>query len=222
MPGTEILSDTSDMRFPHGMFRKAFADVDRVVGVAGDDPARAAAVATFYGEVLAFLKAHHGAEDALLWPLLRERRIDEQALLDRMESQHGGIEELCAAAGRACGAYAGAPGEATARTLADAVHRLATELGLHFTEEEREILPLAARTVTQDEWGAMPGWAMSHFLGRHRWLVLGLIFEQMTEAEQEVTLAHVPDAMREMWRTTGARDFEAFVNGLRGTEPATA
>jgi hypothetical protein len=89
-------------------------------------------------------------------------------------------------------------------------------LNVHLVEEEREILPLAAVTVSQDEWGGLPGWAVSHFAGDKIWLVLGLLFEQMTEAQAATTLQHIPDGVREMWAATGSRDFATMIEGVRG------
>ncbi len=208
--------DTSDMFIPHGMFRDAF-------GCAGDlidpdvpaDDNRAASVVTFYENVLAFLHAHHGAEDAMLWPLLRERAPEQAALLDRMDAQHAAVDEVIRTALRRLSAYSAAPTASTAASLVTAIRRLAVELDAHLVEEEREILPLAAVTVSQDEWGALPGWAMSYFTGDKIWLVLGLLFEQMTDTQVATTLKHVPAPVREMWATAGSRDFATLIEAVR-------
>ena len=209
--------DTSDMFIPHGMFRDAFGRAgDLVDAGASADGQRAAIVVTFYENVLAFLHAHHGAEDAMLWPLLRERAPEQAALLDRMDAQHAAVDEVITTALRKLAAYSTAPTAATATSLVTAIHRLAVELDAHLVEEEREILPLAAVTVSQDEWGALPGWAMSHFTGDKIWLVLGLLFEQMTDAQVATTLKHVPAPVREMWTTTGNREFATLISAARG------
>ncbi len=212
-----IRCDTSDMYIPHGMLRGAFAIAGDVVG-AGTlaDGDRTALISSFYANVLAFLHAHHGAEDALLWPLLRDRAPEHAALLDRMDAQHAAIEEVTIAASSALEGYSSTPTEESARALTAAIRRLAAELDVHLVEEEREILPLAAVTVSQDEWGSLPGWAMGHFSGDKIWLVLGLIFEQMSDAQVSATLAHVPSALREMWVSTGHRDFAAMIAAVRG------
>lgn len=209
--------DTSDMRFPHGMLRDAFAQAGDLINGAGPgDREQAATVASFYQNVLAFLRVHHGAEDELLWPLLRERAPQHAALLDRMENQHEAVDEVTGATDRAVAAYGADPTSEHAAALVAAVRRLAIELDLHLVDEEREILPLAATTLSQDEWGALPGWAMGHFQGDKTWLVLGLIFQQMTPEETATTLEHMPPAAREMWAATGASEFSAFMTAVRG------
>ena len=58
--------------------------------------------------------------------------------------------------------------------------------------------------------------AIGHFTGDKICLVLGLLFEQMTEAQVATTLRHIPDAVREMWAATGSRDFVTMIQGVRG------
>ena len=209
------LCDTSDMRFPHGVLRGALGAAPTLAAVAAErGDAGARDLVTFYDTVLAFLHVHHGAEDALLWPLLRQRAPSEGALLDRMEAQHAGVGEMYERARAALQTYAADPSESAA--LVAAVAALLAELEAHLQEEEREILPLAARTVTQDEWGALPGWAMQHFTGE-QWLLLGLLFETMTPAEQETTLHHMPPAVAGAWAESGRERFGAFAATVRGT-----
>jgi len=208
--------DTSDMRFPHGMLRDAFAEAgDLIDAVATGDRERATKVCSFYENVLDFLRVHHGAEDELLWPLLRQRAPDQGALLDRMDTQHAAVEEVSGSASRAVAAYASTPDETTAAALTAALRRLAIELDAHLVDEEREILPVAAVTVSQEEWGAMPGWALRHFSGDKPWLVFGLLFNQMSDAERATTLEHMPVPVREMWAARGDRDFRAFMSAVR-------
>jgi len=212
--------DPSDMRFPHGMLRDALRDPDAVLGrVRPGDAEQAAQVASYYANVLDFLHSHHQAEDVLLWPKLRERAPRHADLYDRMEAQHSGLSAACDAAQEATGGYAADPSEETARDLAASIHHLGTEMEVHFSEEEREILPIAAVTVSQEEWGEMPGYGMSHLTAGKPWLVLGLVLEQMNDEERAVTLAHVPPPALEMWETSGSSMFTSLIAGIRGTVP---
>ncbi|MGC1908399.1 MAG: hypothetical protein WA809_02200 [Candidatus Dormiibacterota bacterium] len=62
-------SDTSDMRFPHGLLRAVFAGAPGLIDATSPgDLERASQLGSLYENVLAFLLAHHGAEDELLWP----------------------------------------------------------------------------------------------------------------------------------------------------------
>ena len=217
---TDVISirrcDTSDMRFPHGMFRAAFAEAPGLIGATSPgDRERANRLGSLYANVLAFLTAHHGAEDELLWPLLRVRAPEHKALLDRMENQHQAVDEVTSAAEKAIAAYQADPSAARGQALVVAVRRLSIELDAHLVEEEREILPLAAVTVTQEEWGQMPGWAAQHFQGDKFWLMAGLLLEQMTPEEVASTLRHMPPPFQQMWRESGEGDYRAFMDDLR-------
>ncbi|MGC2191560.1 MAG: hemerythrin domain-containing protein [Candidatus Dormiibacterota bacterium] len=165
--------------------------------------------------MLAFLLAHHGAEDAILWPRLRERAPAHKALLDRMESQHQAVDEVKATADKAISAYRADPSKRNAQALLAALRRLSIELDLHLVEEEQEILPLAAVSVSQEEWGQMPGWSVQHFQGDKFWLIAGLLFEQMTPDEVALTLRHQPPSLQQMWQDKGERDFRDFMSDLR-------
>ncbi|MGA9919677.1 MAG: hemerythrin domain-containing protein [Candidatus Dormiibacterota bacterium] len=209
-------SDTSDMRFPHGLFRTVFSEAPGLIdATAPGDRERTSHLGSLYENVLAFLRAHHGAEDELLWPLPRERAPEQKALLDRMENQHQAVDEVTAATEKSIAAYKDAPSSARAQELAASLRRLGAELDAHLVEEGQEILPLAAVTVSQEEWGQMPGWVVQHFPGDKFWLIAGLLFEQMTPDEVELTLAHQPPALQQMWRDAGKRDCRQFMTALR-------
>jgi len=215
--------DTSDMRFPHRMLRQGLAAPEQVLGrVRPGDSVQAAEVASYYTNILAFLQVHHTAEDVLLWPKLRERSPQHADLLDRMEEQHAGLSRALIEAAEAAEAYGAMPSDTSASTLAAAVATLTPGLETHLSEEEREILPIAAVTMTPEEWGELPGHAMAHFAADKPWLVLGLVLEQMNEEERAATIRQFPPPVREMWVTSGHQMFSTFIAGIRGAAPARA
>ncbi|MEU6587417.1 hemerythrin domain-containing protein [Nocardia sp. NPDC046763] len=95
------------------------------------------------------LDRHHSTEDAALWPLVRAAVTDpaDLAILDDMEAEHEGIEELLARVESGMAAASGGP------RLRSDVDALAAALDTHFTHEEQLALPLIDRTV------GGPGWA---------------------------------------------------------------
>ncbi|NYJ73210.1 hemerythrin domain-containing protein [Allobranchiibius huperziae] len=117
---------------------------------------RAVVVDRHLGFLCDMLHHHHAGEDALLWPMMRER-VPEQAtrLIDEVESQHVGLD---AALDDVAVARAGW------RSHVDAVHRdelvarlrtLYDLLKAHLELEERSVLPLAAAVLTEAEWAAI-------------------------------------------------------------------
>ncbi len=208
-------TDTSDMLIPHGAFRSAFSSAPSIIdAVRAGDAERAALVGSYLDNVLRFLDAHHGGEDAILWPNLAERCPDAGALLGRMETEHETIHRARERAGSLLADWVDSADTATARRLVDAIATLSAEIDVHFREEETEILPLASRYMSPDEWGRLPGHAMANFTGDKVWLVLGLVFEQMTPEQRAMTLQHLPPPAVEMWTTTGSAAFDELIRNL--------
>jgi hemerythrin-like domain-containing protein len=212
----EYQTDTSDMLIPHGVFRTGFASAGSIIaGVRPGDVERTALVGSYLDNVLRFLDAHHGGEDAVVWPVLGERSPAAAELLARMQNEHAAIHELREKAGTALTAWTATASAEDGRALASALAGLAAEIDVHFGEEEAEILPLASRNMSPEEWGQLPGHAMQHFTGDKIWLVLGLVFEQMTPEQLAITLQHMPPPVVQMWDSTGRAAFEEFIAAVR-------
>jgi hypothetical protein len=215
-PETRPRPDTSDMIRVHRVFRDAFGCAAQLVGAASsDDPDRVACVAAYYGNVLAFLHAHHEGEEELIWPKLLGRAPERAELVGRIAGQHHGVLEWLGLAERRLAEWVADPSVDRGAALAGALATLGAELGLHLDEEERSILPLAAQHLSVDEWGELPGHGMRSFRGDKIWLVLGLIQEQLTPAGIAEMEAHMPPPVREFWTTAGRPQFQAFVTQLR-------
>lgn len=209
-------TETSDMLIPHNLFRSVFATSSQVVaGVRNADIERIAAVHSYFDNVLRFLDAHHGGEDVCVWPLLSARCPDAAEVLDRMEGEHSTIHRLREVAGDALASWGTSADAASERRLVDALSALEGEIGKHFAEEETEILPLASRYMSPEEWGALPGHAMAHFTGDKIWLILGLVFEQMSDEELTFTFTLLPPPVVEMWKTSGEKAFTDFMGTVR-------
>lgn len=209
-------TDTSDMLIPHGVFRSFFGTAVQIVaGTSAGDRDEVAAVQSYIDNVLRFLDAHHGGEDALLWPLLTERCAGESELIARMEGEHDTIHRRRDEAGAALDAWYASPTPEAGDELGRALANLRVEVERHFGEEEQEILPLASLHVSPEEWGALPGHAMAHFSGDKIWLILGLIFEQMNAEQLAFIFTVLPPPVVEMWHTNGEAAFDGLIRRVR-------
>lgn len=210
-------TDTSDMLIPHGLFRTCLGSAGTIITKVGSgDVEQIAVVSSYLDNVLRFLDAHHEGEDAVVWPRLSERCPEAAELLARMQAEHDAIHELRGKAESRRGAWAQSGDPDDGRGLADALQSLAAELEVHFGEEEAEILPLASRHMSPEEWGQMPGHAMSHYTGDKLWLLLGLVFEQMTPEQYAAVTPHMPPPVMEMWSANGKSQFDGFIAQVRG------
>lgn len=93
-----------------------------------------------------FLRLHHQAEDAVLWPMLREAVAGDPesvAIVDEMEHEHEGVEACIDTIEAAFDRGGHAP---------EAQAELAEHLEEHLAHEEGEVLPLVQRALTQEQW----------------------------------------------------------------------
>jgi iron-sulfur cluster repair protein YtfE (RIC family) len=213
---TAPLADTSDMIQFHCIFREAFGSAAPLVGsVATGDTARAELVGSYYANVLALLKGHHEGEDELVWPKLVERAPDDAETIMRIAGQHEGIVEAMAAAQADLAGWRADPQIDSGAHLAAALATLGADLACHLDEEERVILPIAARHLTPAEWAELPAHGMRTFEGDKIWLVMGLVREQMRPDQIAVMEANMPPPVLEFWTNVGRAQFDAFVAELR-------
>lgn len=214
---TTSLTDTSDMVQFHRVFRDALGAAAPLVGsVPAGDPERVELVATYYDNVLELLHGHHDGEDVLIWPKLVERAPDEAQEVMRIAGQHAGVLTALEAAEERLAAWRGDPQVESGAVLAASLATLGAELSLHLDEEERVILPIAARHMTPAEWGELPSHGMASFRGDKPWLIIGLIREQMRPEQIAEMDAHMPPPVLEFWNTVGRQQFESFIAELRG------
>jgi hypothetical protein len=177
-----------------------------VGGVAPGDSERLALVANYYDNILFFLEAHHDGEEEIVFPALRDRCPDQQALLDRLDVEHKEAISLMETARGSLATWAGGDGTAGG-TVANDLGALRAQLVTHLDREETEGLPLCAENLSAEEWGSLSGHGMANFHGDKIWLILGLIRERMTEAQRAAMLEHMPPPAVEMWTGFGEQAF---------------
>lgn len=212
------MADTSDMAQVHKVFREAVASAPSLIGAASAAGVeRVERVATYYDNVLGLLHAHHGGEDVIIWPRLRERAVDQVAEIDRIAAQHEAVNPALDEAHQLLAAWLTAGDTDSGAAFAAAVARLGAVLLPHLDEEERFIVPLAAQHMTAPEWGELPGHAMQQYGGDKLWLVLGLIREQMRPDQITMMNEHMPPPVAAMWFSEGEGLFADFVGELRRT-----
>lgn len=220
MTSTLPLADTRDMFGLHQVFRDALASAPKLVGdVAGGDAVRTPIVAGFYQTVLRLLRSHHEGEDELMSPLLAARCTPaEAAEITRIAGQHTEVLPDLDAAQTALAAWKDAPGVAGRSTALAALTQLEASLTMHLSEEEHIVLPIAARYLNVVEWGRLPEHGMRAFEGDERWLVIGLVQEQMPAPAIANMEAHLPPPLLEAWHATGKEVFADRISLVRGFE----
>lgn len=141
--------DFTAMYASHDAFRR---DLERLAQAVAEGRAHTPGVRAGWANFTRQLHIHHTAEDAELWPRVRERltgRPRDLALLDDMEAEHARIDPLLASVGTAL--------TDRAPELPDLVRALTATLDDHLGHEEDSALPLMQDVLTAADWGAFTG-----------------------------------------------------------------
>jgi hypothetical protein len=211
------LTDVSDMYTVHRAFRREFGLLPGLVrGVAAGDTARAAVIADHGRRILTGLHYHHSGEDALLWPKLLDRCPPDEALILRMEAQHHQVENCTDRLLPALTRWEAEARPAVTAEVADTFQELADVLFLHLGEEEANILPLAARHVTPEEWKTMAEHGFGQMSKSELPLMFWMVVEDATPEEAAEMYGSVPAPVRLLLKTVFARKYRRYVSRVRG------
>jgi hemerythrin-like domain-containing protein len=215
---TGTRTDVRDMYVVHRAFRRELGLLPGLVrAVAPGDTGRAAVLIRHARMLLQGLHLHHTAEDDLLWPKLLERCPPDAGLVHRMEAQHEQVEHLTGLLGPALDRWAVEARPAVAEEVASTLEALQAVLVEHLAEEEREILPLAERHVTQEEWDQLGQHGKGQMSARDLPLLFGSLLEECSPEERTMMLHVVPFPVRLLLRTVFARQYRRYVSEVRGT-----
>jgi hemerythrin-like domain-containing protein len=148
-------ADTTMMGVVHDALRRDLHRLDTVLDAApAIDPGRRGALSAHVEWMMQFLHRHHHGEDEGLWPLVRGRSAEGDALLDRMETDHADITPALEQVLHAASRYRTDPADQARAGLRDSLRTLSDVLLPHLRREEDEAMPLVAATFTNAEWNA--------------------------------------------------------------------
>ncbi|MFD0568436.1 hemerythrin domain-containing protein [Kitasatospora gansuensis] len=201
-----------------GLRREARLLAELTAAVTPGDTARARTLADHFRDYRLGLHNHHHGEDELLWPLLLSRVDLEADLVLRMEQQHERVAASLVAAEAAFLAWEPTAGASERDVLVAALTEHRAVLTEHLDDEERELLPLAARQLSVSEWSALG----EHFLAStpkpKLLLFLGIVLEDAEPAERAALLGAIPRPARLLWSLVGRPQYARRVRAVRGTK----
>ena len=96
-------------------------------------------------------REHHRKEESVLFPRIRERTQDADAILDQLEYEHAAGEDAIRVLAQAFVRYE-ERGDAEFVAFADAVERYTKHYFEHMRKEEREVMPIARRVLSAQDW----------------------------------------------------------------------
>jgi hemerythrin-like domain-containing protein len=200
--------DAHDMILVHRVFRREFHGIpDLIAGVSVGDTARAKLVANHVTFMIDGLHHHHAAEDELAWPILLARAPAQQAEIDRMEAQHGGIAAAIVRVQSDLSEWTKAADRSVADQLLGSIAELSQQIIEHLDDEERTAVPIIEEHLTEAEWHAAVKRGAS-FLSKYprMGIVLGgLVLDYSSPEEQRRFLSGVPLPPRLLLMLFGTR-----------------
>lgn len=208
--------EVRDMAIIHQTFRRAY---EESAGLVRANPTPSPSRVTFLADHISFgltmLHHHHEGEDQILYPLLVERVPDHAARTEQIDHEHQTVKGTIDAAQAACSAWRSAQSAESGEALASSLDALNSALVPHLDNEEREIVPLAAVTVTQKEWNSLAKHGIAAIPGNKKLTAFGMILEPLNAADRTYMLSNVPPPVKILYRLVGQRAWDKYSTTLR-------
>ncbi len=217
MSKSQPMADSRDMIVVHTMFRREFAAIpDLVSGVPEADVAKVTIIADHVTWMVAFLHGHHQGEDEMVWPRLLERvPVETDPLILTMEAQHEGLaqalDDLAARAAEWRTTCAAPERDAVAVAATDLLPRIAEHLDL----EERKVLSLIDRYLTQKEWARVGGSGLKKFPYAKLKISFGMILNETTPEQVQIMRDTIPRVPFMIFSLLGPRAYVKYAARLR-------
>ena len=211
--------DTRDMVCVHVFLRREFRLAAAVVReVRAGDRRRSRVVADHLEFITRFLHNHHTAEDELLWPRLLERVPDELApIVHLMESQHEAVDALLQQINDLLPGWRESADSQDRDRLAALFDALYPGLTEHLDAEEQRLLPLAARSVTLEEWHELGKAGVAVLPRSEMPLVLGMFQYEGDPVVVAQIAREAPPLIRSIVPLLARRAFRKHALSVHGT-----
>lgn len=189
--------DVRDMRIIHATFRTSYVESAALVRA---NPTPSPRRVDFLAEHIAFglqmLHHHHESEDELLYPVLVERAPEQAMRTEQIDHEHEQIAIALDAAMSCCDAWRAMPTAAAGEELASSLDDLVAVLEPHLADEEAEVVPLAARVLTQSEWEAIGAHSRASIPRERMGIAFGMILEPLDDADRAYMKRQLPAPVR--------------------------
>ena len=208
--------DVRDMAIVHRTFRNAYDESARLVRAApAPSPGRVTFLADHIDFAIAMLHNHHEGEDELLYPKLIERVPEQAAMTEQVDHEHQLIKTALDATSAVCATWRQRPSAETGEALAAALDHLNTVVQPHLDDEEQKVVPLAAVTLTQQEWDALGKHGVAQIPRNKRGIAFGMILEPLDEADRAFMKGFLPAPVRILYPLLIERPWTKYASTLR-------
>jgi hypothetical protein len=136
-------------------------------------------------------------------------------MTEEVEHEHLIIKTALDTAGAACKVWREQPSAETGEALAASLDELNTVAQRHLDDEEQKVVPLAAVTVTQEEWDALGKHAVAQIPRSKRNIAFGMMLEPLSEADRAHMMAVLPAPVRMLYPLLIERPWKKYAATLR-------
>jgi hemerythrin-like domain-containing protein len=208
--------DVRDMAIVHRTFRVAYTEAAQLVRAAPvPAKARVAFLADHVDFVIAALHIHHEGEDELLYPKLIERAPEQAPMTEDVEHEHQLIGTALDTASGACAIWRTHPTTESGEVLATALDEITSVAQGHLDDEEQKVVPLAAVTLTQQEWDALGEHAVAQVPRNKRPIAFGMILDPLDDADRAHMKRVLPPPVRMLYPFLIDRPWKRYASRLR-------
>ena len=208
--------DVRDMAIIHRTFRNMYNESARLVRTApAPSSGRVSFLADHIDFGIAMLHVHHEDEDELLYPKLIQRVPEQAPMTEQIEHEHQLIKTALDEAAAACAAWRGRPSADTGEALAASLDHLNSVVQPHLDDEEQKVVPLAAVTLTQQEWDAMGKHGVAQIPRNKRGVAFGMILEPLSQADRAYMMKTLPAPVRMLYPILIERPWKKYAATLR-------
>jgi len=208
--------DVRDMAIVHQAFRRAYLEGAQLVRASsGASPERVAFLADHLEFGVLMLHVHHGGEDELLYPKLIERVPDQVPMIKEIDTQHQDISAALDATSAACAAWREHPTAESRDAFAAELDTLNALINRHLTDEEEKIVPLAAVTLTQEEWNEVGKHGFASIPRDKRPIAMGMLMEPLNDADRAYMKQNLPAPVRILYPVLIDRAWKKYAAQLR-------
>ena len=208
--------DVRDMAIIHRTFRNMYNESARLVRAApAPSSGRVSFLADHIDFGIAMLHVHHEDEDELLDPKLIQRVPEQAPMTEQVDQEHQLIKTALDEAAAACAAWRGRPSADTGEALAASLDHLNSVVQPHLDDEEQKVVPLAAVTLTQQEWDAMGKHGVAQIPRNKRGVAFGMILEPLSQADRAYMMKTLPAPVRMLYPILIERPWKKYAATLR-------
>jgi hypothetical protein len=196
------------MRILHNAFLWGYEAAPGLVrGTPPGDMARSEFVGQWLADLDATLHTHHESEDEFLWDKLEQRAPTCALHVGQMRAHHAQVAELLEEAGPLLARWRATGDPAIGEQLADAYERMLGVLKVHLRREVVEVVPVAERVVTTEEWTAMADHSVGVIPKSRLLPQLGMLLANSTPVDRQNFFAGMPLSVKVLWRLVGKRQY---------------